>query len=424
MSFRRSLFRCLMACSVGGAHGCQAREADPDPIPPPDIVLQTQADTCPLHAEASPVVVDVAANESRLMIVRSDGRALCWGPDEGGCGAFFVFPYTHGYPRRVRASDCVSKIYPGSGGVSAAHLWDGSFVVWGVEINDTADAGDGPLRGPGLGVATRIDLPEVTGVSLDGWGGLAVTAEGDLYFWGHSGAGETWDTPRKYPAPGRVVQGEVDQAKCFVVEDGRVYCFGPNDDGTLGPDIPVEGTFDPVLIDLPGPAAKVEVASVAVCAQLLDGSVWCWGKNDGGIFGVPWEELPGSASPLRIEGLPPAADLHAEGYGACVIAADGQVTCWGGAGAYGGQGFSTVSPKPWFPEHQVADLAVMTEFVCALLTDGRVFCSGGPPGSGGGGGFVDVDKLMELTVARDACEAAGSFYGIVNISGRCDGSYY
>jgi alpha-tubulin suppressor-like RCC1 family protein len=71
---------------------------------------------------------------------------------------------------------------------------------------------------------------------------------------------------------------------CAALTDGRVFCWGANDQGQLG-----DGDNVPSLVPVPVPAltAVVQVAAgrAHTCARQRDGAVWCWGGNDSGQLG-------------------------------------------------------------------------------------------------------------------------------------------
>ncbi len=81
---------------------------------------------------------------------------------------------------------------------------------------------------------------------------------------------------------------------CAVLDDGTVRCWGDNSDGQLGDGRRVQQPQRPVMvIATPGAAPTnplqnvVSVASGAAtsCALLSDGSLRCWGSNQGGALG-------------------------------------------------------------------------------------------------------------------------------------------
>lgn len=394
--------------------GCEETASDPEPpeVPPP----VRRDDPCPLHTTDPAYVVDLAGNEDIIMALLSDGRALCWGKDAGSCGFDFPFPFDGGEPFMLTASDCLTAIYPGAHSMSAARLWDDSLVLWGPETD--YEAGDGPGRGPGFGKQQPLVLPErIESVNAGSASMLAVAESGSLYYWGFL-PDSPWDVPGLYPAPGLVKEVALGLAACLLLDSGDVSCFGLNQAGILGlpppPPNTFEWVFEPQEIAMPGPALQIGVGDRTACA-LIGTEVWCWGGNDGGAFGVPFEALPYTATPFRIEGLPSAKSLEVASPDPCVIDFDDRVTCWGDGVAWGTAPDGDPSPEPWYPEFQVKDLALASQTVCALLLDGQIYCSGLVDGlgsqTGAPSGFVDIEGRVARTQAARACVATGGLLG-------------
>lgn len=63
---------------------------------------------------------------------------------------------------------------------------------------------------------------------------------------------------------------------CAALADGRVLCWGDNQDGTLG-DGTLKASARPVAVAGLGDAIEVEVGQGKACALKRDHTVWCWG---------------------------------------------------------------------------------------------------------------------------------------------------
>jgi len=69
--------------------------------------------------------------------------------------------------------------------------------------------------------------------------------------------------------------------------------------------------------------------NLGTCARTSDGSVYCWGRNDHGQLGRPPSERSLSV-PTRVDGIPPADEVHLGFTTGCAIAsADRALHCWG-----------------------------------------------------------------------------------------------
>jgi hypothetical protein len=73
------------------------------------------------------------------------------------------------------------------------------------------------------------------------------------------------------------------------------------------------------------------------CAALQDGSVWCWGDNNGYALGYVG---PDSDAPVQVAGVSDAIDVAAGTNSSCALTRAGQALCWGDQIA----AWSTASP--------------------------------------------------------------------------------
>lgn len=86
----------------------------------------------------------------------------------------------------------------------------------------------------------------------------------------------------------------------------------------------------------PRSVLKLAAGDGAACAIMDNGTVRCWGKNDGGERGSA-KSTDDAATPVEVPGIVGAVDIvmggdsGSSGDIACVTAKDGVVSCWGGA---------------------------------------------------------------------------------------------
>jgi alpha-tubulin suppressor-like RCC1 family protein len=171
---------------------------------------------------------------------------------------------------------------------------------------------------------------------------------------------------------------------CAVLSDGTVACWGSGFGGVLGQAEPPGGNSPtPVMIEgLPGPALAVTGGTYHRCALLRDGTVWCWGSDVGGqgLIGA------GTATagiivrtPVAVSNLSGVTQVSAGPFHTCAVRADGTVWCWGqnDGGQVGG-----TPPDPALVPTQIVGVTGATaissgqSFACALLGTGEVQCWG------------------------------------------------
>ena len=166
---------------------------------------------------------------------------------------------------------------------------------------------------------------------------------------------------------------------CEVVTDGRVVCWGSNNDplGTYrGQATPSSGTFQ-----------QVSAGGAHTCGVKTDGRVACWGwdqygqatpqagtfqqiststfytcgvKTDGKVACWGWD--------LSGEATPPAGTFQQVSAGeslACGVKTDGRIVCWG-----------LFAPLAKPPPGTFQEVSTGTGYACGVKTDGQVACWG------------------------------------------------
>ncbi|WP_169734138.1 IPT/TIG domain-containing protein [Hamadaea tsunoensis] len=250
----------------------------------------------PLPGGVSAVAV-AAGNESSYAI-GDDGHLYAWGYNsQGDLGDGTTTdrstPGVVPLPAGVRAVAVTA-----SGAHTAFAIGDdGHLYGWG--FNTSGQVGDGstmnrttpvPVTLPG-GVAVKK-------VSAANDATAALGTDGHIYTWGlnfngilGNGTGETFYTPHRISLPDDI--GATDIAMNFIAgfavgSDAHVYGWGSNGYRQLGNDRP--GNFfaqSPVPVDLPGGAlaAAVSTGESNTHAIGVDGSLYGWGENSGGLVG-------------------------------------------------------------------------------------------------------------------------------------------
>jgi hypothetical protein len=140
-----------------------------------------------------------------------------------------------------------------------------------------------------------------------------------------------------------------------------------------------EGTTRPAWVgSLGSPVVRMSGDFGAVCAELGDGSVWCWGAND--------DRFPGDRyarrTPREFPALRGLRGVSLSSRHACALRGDGRVVCWGygGDGRLGGSE-ENVHEAPRVVEglEGVTQVVTGNHFSCALRRDGSVWCWGCSP---------------------------------------------
>jgi alpha-tubulin suppressor-like RCC1 family protein len=214
----------------------------------------------------------------------------------------------------------------------------------------------------------------------------ALTPDAAVRCWGDNYFGSLGDGTRNDNPYAQVVLGVGDVVSlatggwhtCAAVKNGSVYCWGYNRYGQLGYATPVtdadaipEETHSTVPTVVPGIDHVVQVTAGEhhTCARRDDGTVWCWGRNDGFSVG------DGTHDDMRTVPTPTVGDLHdvaevvAGSLNTCARLVDGTVRCWG-RNAFGELATGVASAGSAVPGPPIAGLQGVT-----LLTAGDHACA-------------------------------------------------
>ncbi len=344
-----------------------------------------------------PVGVQSIADGSRFAVCASldDLSLWCWG--SGRVGQTLQLPgltdaalSTMQRPRQVQVHEWqalgigVQSVYAGSGHFCSI-MSDGSLWCWGENSQGQLGVGstvssEQPLRVKAgeWGGGGKDHMPAVNAVkstsSGASFGRLTLLEDGTVWFWGMGREGslgdgdatahnvlspqqmdmQTWGQPGSSPRIAVSTQGEKrEKGGCVLLLDGTLWCWGRNWAGMVG-----DGTYELRKSPVQVTVANMSVVSVSgggahSCAILTDTSLWCWGLSTSGQVGVP-SAGTGQPLPVRVQG-----DI------------------WGGINSSVG----------------VVSVSCGTRATCALLSNGDVYCWG------------DVDMSTHSTVPDPIPEA-------------------
>jgi len=158
---------------------------------------------------------------------------------------------------------------------------------------------------------------------------------------------------------------------CAVVQKGRVYCWGYQTGGQLGPLGNMTGpTPKPVEVPMKLAARSIAAGRLHTCALMEDGTVWCWGF-------VPVTG-PSGTTQLSLDPIPlvgprsKAIAVAAGGWHTCVLLDSGAVQCWGGGGT--GQ-----QPRLIPLKKRARTISAGLVHACVMLEDDTPICWGYAP---------------------------------------------
>lgn len=219
-----------------------------------------------------------------------------------------------------------------------------------------------------------------------------------------------------------------DSHTCALVADGRVMCWGLNEDGQLG-DGSNENRSTPVEVAGLSDATAISAGTAHTCALRIGGRVSCWGYNSQGQLGDGSTES--SSTPVEVTGLSSVTAISTGRLFTCALLDGGGVSCWGdnqngalGNGSAGLEGIPTPADVVALTDATAVDAG--DDHACAIRAGGRVSCWGSNTfGELGDGTTNSHYSPVEVPGLSDATAIdAGGAYTCAVVGGRvsCWGS--
>jgi alpha-tubulin suppressor-like RCC1 family protein len=252
---------------------------------------------------------------------------LTFGLVTAASGCFAEFPPLETDP--VGTESCVVKAVVGVNHTCLLTS-DGQVLCFG--SNEFGQLGDLTLDSRPNPVA--VELPEsAVDVGAGDAHTCAALTSGRVFCWGNNERAQLGDA--MLPNQSRPIEVADVKADRIVVSgwhacalfDSTLACFGWNNDYQLTEAGGQDGR--PIEVSLSGPVVDVALGDGHTCAQLGDGSVWCWGFNGFAQTGVDNGVTGAVRTPNQVN-LPATAKAIAAGFSnSCAILKDDTVYCWG-----------------------------------------------------------------------------------------------
>lgn len=337
------------------------------------------------------VSLSTGSQGDTVCVVKADGSLWCWGGN--GCGT--LGPAVTDFSTVPVASSPNDTF---SGGQSVSVGWSTTCAVestgvtkcWGgvlpwSESTSPCSTVTAPTTVPGL-------PSTISAVATGNDHACAITTEGSAWCWGNNRSGQLGDgtlSDRSTAAPVSGLTSGVasistgHSESCAVKTDGSLWCWGLNYAGQVGDGTATMRAAPVQVFGMASGVAGVSVGNSYACAVKTDGSVWCWGNNNGGVYGDGTTES--SLVPVRAKLTPQAKAVTAGDRHVCAVATDGTVWCWGD-NVYGVLGYATpcdaglcAKPSPARVSGLPANIVAATAgyiWTCALDSHGTVWCWG------------------------------------------------
>lgn len=211
---------------------------------------------------------------------------------------------------------------------------------------------------------------------------------------------------------------------CVMLSSGRVYCWGDGSQGQRA--IKAGYRYEvPSLIDFEHQLKNQSIQQLTaghqhVCAVASDGRVYCWGKNDEGQAGEQHPDIkyrPEKINDAKILAGKTIQQLSAGKEHSCVLTTDGRVYCWGNGRLLGNRLDPTCKKGTVcslfmagaLSQKTIKQLQVSDQFSCVIASDDQVYCWGDNRMMQLGSDNQELKSSYEPV----AVETAGAFRGKV-----------
>lgn len=348
----------------------------------------------------------LSAGKAHACAVTNTSHIKCWGENDfGQLGNKTTTKVDIDSPVDVHTASNASTPLVGAASVSAGSshtcvkLTNNQFKCWGK--NNKGQLGDGTTNQS----TTPLDLPKLKNVPpliLGSDYSCVNYSDKPLHCWGQNNTGQLGNGSRTSSTTPVAVMADswtqvvanIDNAKqlvggashsCAVLLDGKVKCWGVNNEGQLGngetSSSPVSAA-NAVLVNGINNATEIALGKNYSCALLKDKTVKCWGGSASNYTGQLGDgNNKKSLAPVAVKNISTAIAVGAGDSSACALLEDKTVKCWGknDQGQLGNNSFDDkAEPVGVYRLSDVIQLALhpAANHGCALLANKTVKCWG------------------------------------------------
>jgi alpha-tubulin suppressor-like RCC1 family protein len=163
----------------------------------------------------------------------------------------------------------------------------------------------------------------------------ALVSDGSAYCWGRNHAGQLGNNTAIDASEPQLVVGDArfinitagSLHTCGVAVNGRAWCWGENVSGQLGAGVSTPASGRPLAVSGNQAFYSVVAGPSHTCGRARDGRILCWGRNNQGQLGNG--TTTNQSRPVVATGVNGLVGLHTFGSHTCGVTANGDAWCWG-----------------------------------------------------------------------------------------------
>jgi alpha-tubulin suppressor-like RCC1 family protein len=275
----------------------------------------------------------------------------------------------------------------------------GKLYCWGNDFY--GQVGDGGTNEESITTPRRIgDFEDWASIAAGGFHACGVRKNGKLYCWGRDDNGQVGDAgpDANVSAPKRIgdfedwtsVGGGLGHT-CGIRHGGKLYCWGRDNKGQVGDAGDNTNISSPKRIGDFEDWARVDGGNSHTCGVRENGKLYCWGDDTYGQLGTPTLAL----APYRIGDFQDWSSVSAGADTTCGIRHGGKLYCWGD-NAFGQVGIG--EPEPGHPIPVPNRVGSFEDWAtsstgdshnCGVRKNGKLYCWGYDGEGQVGDGFSD-----------------------------------
>jgi alpha-tubulin suppressor-like RCC1 family protein len=342
-----------------------------------DVGSAMDAEAAPDASDAGAATVrfvDVTAGQYFACALTDDGQVLCWGWNRS---RVVTSEETQNAPPTWSFDDLRFEMIAGGGERACGVTTGGDFMCWG----DNSDASiRDDIDDPWFNPPTPVELPTqqpITQIALGSTNPCVLLGDGRVLCWGPNDEGLIQEpkSAESFPPTETISSADsldLSAAHACTIRSGTIRCWGTNHSHRVSPTRANGVYLSPTPVDGTSSYSQVGLGVSHTCGLRQTGKVTCWGSASAFKLGVPGATITADDMPVEVPGVNDATELAAGWTHTCALTG-GEARCWGSWKADTDDTLETFSPPDG---SEFVTIAAGSQFTCATTSSGRLYCWG------------------------------------------------